>query len=105
MKDAVLGGRYDLSLAFVSPKESQTLNKKHRGKNKPANVLSFPLSATSGEIIICLTEARKDAPKFDEMPRAFVAHLFIHACLHLKGMKHGSTMEKKERQYLKKFGF
>lgn len=105
MKEAVLGNAYELSLAFVSSNRSRTLNHLHRGKDTPANVLSFPLSPRSGEIIIDLKQAEKDAPQFDRSTRAFVAHLFIHGALHLKGFAHGSTMRKKEHAYCARFGF
>lgn len=105
IKDAVLGKHYELSLASVNSKTSQRLNKTHRGKDKPTNVLSFPLSKNSGEIIFDLRQAAKDAPSFGVDPRAFIARLFIHACLHLKGFSHGGTMERKERDYCARFGF
>lgn len=103
VKDAVLGKDYTLSLAFVSPAESKKLNKKYRKKEKPANVLSFPLEKKSGEIIICPAEATKQAPSFDLSPARFVALLFIHGLFHLKGERHGSTMEKHERAIQKRF--
>lgn len=103
VKDHTLGREYDLSLAFVSENESKNMNKRYRGKNKPANVLSFPFSKKSGEIIICLKEARRDAPRFSMSYLSFVSLLFIHGLLHLKGMKHSSKMERKEKEILKKF--
>jgi|SRR3989344_1995622 len=103
LKKAVLGERYSLSLVFVSDARSAALNRKHRGKGEPANVLSFPLSADEGEIFISLATARKDAPRFAMPPRRFVVFLFIHGILHLKGFRHGGTMENKEKQLLKKY--
>lgn len=103
LKNAVLGKKYQLSVAFVGNKESQKLNKKYRGKNKPTNILSFPLSKTEGEIIICLAEARKDARNFDRTYMEFIPFLFIHGLFHLKGMSHGSTMEKREAEVRRKF--
>lgn len=101
-KNLTLGEKYDLSLVFVSESESKSLNKKYRGKDKPANVLSFPLSKNAGEMVICLKEARRDAPRFNMGYPSFVALLFIHGLLHLKGMRHGSKMEGKEKEILKK---
>ena len=72
----------------------------YRGKNKPANVLSFPLSNKSGEIFIDLVTAQKDAKKFEMPFQKFVAYLFIHGLLHLKEMKHGATMEQAEKKLL-----
>lgn len=104
LKKEVLGKSYDLSVAFVSSAESRCLNKIYRGKNKPANILSFPLGKNEGEIVICPEEARKDAPKFDLNYKTFLSFLFIHGLFHLEGFAHGSTMEKKETVVRKKFG-
>lgn len=104
MKEAILGPRYELSVASVGSSVSRRLNRVHRGKDKPANVLSFPLSKHSGEILLDLAQARKDASLFAMSPRAFLGRLFIHGALHLKGFAHGGIMEKKERTYAAQFG-
>lgn len=76
---------------------------KTKGKRVASNVLAFPLSKTSGEILLCRETARKEAPLFGMSERTFIAFLFIHACLHLKGYRHGGTMEREERRIMKKF--
>ena len=101
LKEEVFGKKYALSLVFVSDARARELNKKHRGKNEPANVLSFPLSSKEGEICIAPGKAKTDAPIFKMPYRRFVFFLFIHALLHLKGFRHGGTMEKKEAQLLR----
>lgn len=93
----VLGPKYDLSVVLLLEPEMRR-HMKHRyekisGK-KTSNVLSFPLSKTSGEILIC-PEAAKPYT---------LAYLFIHGCLHLKGKKHSDTMEREEDRLLKKYG-
>jgi rRNA maturation RNase YbeY len=104
MKDAVLGPDYDLSLVFVTDKESQKLNQEHRGKSYIPNVLSFELDKTSGEVFINPSEARRQAPSFDKTYSKFIGFLFIHALCHLKGMKHGSRMERTEKEFRESFG-
>ncbi len=101
LKEEVLGKGYSLSLVFINDARARELNRKHRGKNEPANVLSFPLSQTEGEIFIAPGKAKADAPVFDMPYRRFTFFLFIHALLHLKGLAHGSTMEKQEAQLLR----
>lgn len=103
IKDAVLGTSYELSLVFIGDIRSRTLNRTHRSKDKPTNVLSFPLSSTSGEIFINPNLARKQAHLFDMTPETFIGKLLIHGMLHLKGYEHGSTMERIEAQFVKKF--
>jgi rRNA maturation RNase YbeY len=103
IKREVLGEKYNVSLVFVGSKRSQALNKKYRGKNKPANVLTFPFSKTEGEIFIDTSTAKRDAKDFDMKPAQFIGHLFIHGLLHLKGLKHGKKMEEKEEKLSQKF--
>lgn len=103
LKDAILGPEYSLSVALVTPKQSHKLNKQHRSKDKPTNVLSFPYEKHSGELVLDVETSKKDAPNFDMTPSKFLLFLVIHGMLHLKGFDHGSTMEKEERKFLKKF--
>lgn len=63
MAEKVLGKTYDLSLTIIDPAEIQRLNATYRDKNKPTDILSFPLSENSGEIFLCLSEAKKRSPK------------------------------------------
>ena len=85
----ILGADYDLSLVFCGSTLARKLNKEKRNKDKSANILSFPLSQTSGEIFIKLPETDFS-----------VEHLFIHGLLHLKGLSHGSKMETEEKRFL-----
>jgi probable rRNA maturation factor len=104
MKNAVLGKKYDLSLVFIGSARSRKMNRKFRGKDKPANILSFPLSEESGEIFIDLSRLEKESRIFEETPKQFLTHLFVHGLYHLKGMEHGDAMETAEVKTRKKFG-
>lgn len=95
---------WDISLVFVSPQKAQALNKQLRGAAYVPNVLSYALGARSGEIIICIAEAEKQASSYGMDARNFVLYLFIHGLLHLKGWAHGGTMERCERKILAQFG-
>jgi len=103
IKNTVLGPKYELSLVFIGSTLSRRLNREHRGKDKPANVLSFPLTKTTGEIFIDLNHAKKQSPLFETTPEKFIGLLFIHGLHHLKGMEHGSRMEEGEEQIRKKY--
>lgn len=105
IKDAMLGKRYELSILFATPATSKRLNKSLRGKNKSTNVLSFELSKTSGELVLDLTQIKKEVPEFLIPYRDLVGWLFVHGLLHLKGMDHGDIMDKSEKKFCKKFGF
>lgn len=103
MKEYVLGKNYELSLVFVSDKKSQELNKIYRNKNKPANILSFPLEKNEGEIFINLKKCKETSKEFDRKIDNFIAFLFIHGLTHLKGFEHSSKMESEEEIVRKKF--
>jgi len=103
IKNETLGASYVLSVAIVSAVEIQKLNLTYRNINKPTDILSFPLSETEGEIYICIDETKKEAVKFDRSYENFLAFIFIHGCVHLKGHDHGSTMEGIEIEIRKQF--
>lgn len=103
IKQAILGAKYDLSLAFVGERRAASLNQAYRNKTYSPNVLSFPLTEKAGEIFICPNVAKKEASKYDLTPDGYIAYLFIHGCLHLKGYDHSEAMDKLERKYLKAF--
>lgn len=103
IKDSILGKKYSLSLIFVGSTRAATLNKQYRKKSYTPNVLSFPLDDTNGEIYICPLIAKKEAAKFNLSTRGYIAFLFIHGLLHLKGHDHSDTMDTQEQKYLKKF--
>jgi len=97
----ILGKRYDLSIVFIGHKKSRTLNRTFRQKDKPTNVLAFPLNEEVGEIFIDLDTSKKTAKEFDQQYIFHLSYLLIHACLHLKGYDHGSTMEREEDRLIK----
>lgn len=104
MKNAALGKNYELSLVFIGERRSRNLNIAYRNKHKSGNVLSFPLDKKTGEIFICPARSRREAKNFDRSYENFIAFLFIHGLLHLKGMDHGSTMERAEEKIRAQFG-
>lgn len=104
MKDKILGKNYNLSVAFVPKSESKKLNKIYRNKDYPTDILAFPLNKKEGEIVINLDVAKKKAEEFGKSEKFYLNFLFIHGLLHLKGMDHGSTMERKEQALLRFFG-
>lgn len=103
IKESLLGKKYSVSLVFIGDNLSQKLNRAYRNKNKPTNVLSFSLSKKEGEIFINVSKSRSEAKKSGEKISSYIAFLFIHGLLHLKGMEHGSRMEAEELRTLKKF--
>ena len=103
MKDVVLGKDYSLSLVFIGETKSRKLNFSYRKVNKPTNVLSFPIDKKIGEIFITPSVVKKQTKLFERKYDNLIAFLFIHGLLHLKGIEHGSTMERAETKLCKKF--
>lgn len=100
--DDILTGDGEISVAFVEPSVSKKLNRTLRGKDYPANILTFPFSKNSGEIIMCPKEAKRMAPEFGLTFKNMLILLFIHGLLHLKGVPHGATMDRLEARLLKR---
>ncbi len=105
MKDDILGKKYSLSIAYVSEEKSREINKKYRKKDKPTNVLSFPLHKNEGEIILCPAVIKREAKIFGKNFGQYLGFLVIHGLLHLKGMRHGKKMEEAEKKYLSRTKF
>ena len=109
IQNVALGKDYSLSLVFIGEKLSARLNRSYRGKNKPTNILSFPLDkktknrAGKGEIFITFPLVKKEAKLFGRKPENFIVFLFIHGLMHLKGMEHGSTMDRAEAKLHRQF--
>ena len=103
----------------------EALNAAYRGKNKPTNVLSFPMfeaelleplaTADGGEVLlgdvvlakgVCETEAADKGVPVEE----HAAHLVVHGTLHLLGYDHetsdedADSMEDVERKALAALG-
>jgi rRNA maturation RNase YbeY len=100
-KNLVLGRDFDLSVAYVSRKVMQRINTEQRSKDAPTDILSFSLSKTSGEILICLPEVVTHAKAWEMKPQSYLDYLFIHGLLHIKGHDHGRIMERLEQKYTK----
>ena len=100
--DAILPG-WEISLVFLGEVRAQQLNKALRNKDYVPNVLSYESGKKGGEIIICLQVAKREAKEYGMSYSQFVAYLFIHGLLHLKGYPHGTTMDKHERAHMARF--
>lgn len=107
----ILGQQAEVSLVFVGPTKAKSLNTTYRKKTYTPNVLTFPADMTlqprpaknSGEIFITPIVAKKNAKEWSLSYPQTIGYLFIHACLHLAGLKHGATMEKREYALMQKF--
>lgn len=106
----------DVTLRLVDATESQDLNRRYRGKDKPTNVLSFPYDAEGlevpilGDVVICAEVVEHEAAEQNKELRAHWAHMVVHGCLHLLGYDHqndrdAEEMESREIRLLAELGF
>jgi len=110
-----------VTLRIVDTDESQALNKEFRGKDKPTNVLSFPMempdefalaleSKLLGDIVICADIVVRESEQQNKTTEAHWAHMLTHGMLHLQGYDHindndAEEMEALEIKILKQSGF
>ena len=99
----ILPQGYQLSLVLCGDTLSRRMNRTYRKKDYVPNVLSFPLAKKEGEIFLNVRKAEKEARRFGTTLRARMTLLFVHGCLHLIGVKHGSNMEQREEKMVRKF--
>ena len=102
-----------LSLTLVGDEAMRELNRAHRGKDAPTDVLSFPLldpdhvsgeeERMLGDVVISVDTARRQAADYDAPLQRELERLLIHGILHVLGHDHmepaeRATMEAEERR-------
>lgn len=102
---AIFPKDYTLSLVICADTLAQRMNRLYRKKSYSPNVLSFPLQKNEGEIFLNIRKGAREARKMGMSTEKRLAHLFIHACFHLKGYDHSDKMDALENQVLRKFGY
>jgi probable rRNA maturation factor len=78
------------TVVLTSDREVKRLNARHRGRNKPTNVLSFEATGPGmpGEILLAAGVVAREASAAGKRPADHLAHLVIHGLLHLAGHEH-----------------
>lgn len=99
---AILGKSKYISIVFIRQDKMKRLNKKFRSKNHSTDILSFPLQS-GGEVFLSINDVRKKAKLFKIRSADYLPYLLIHGLLHLKGYRHGSKMDDKEKTFCKLF--
>ncbi|PIS29279.1 rRNA maturation RNase YbeY [Candidatus Saganbacteria bacterium CG08_land_8_20_14_0_20_45_16] len=92
-----------INLVLVGDQEIQRLNKEFRGKDKPTDVLAFPMGEDGivGDIAISTETAKRNALLFGVGYKAEMTRLVVHGALHLCGYRHGPRMRDAEKTYQK----
>jgi len=81
----------ELSVALSNNEQVQALNRDYRGKDKPTNVLSFPVAVPApllGDIVLALETVQREAKEKSISFEDHLSHLVIHGFLHLQGYDH-----------------
>lgn len=74
------------TVVLAADRTVHRLNARHRGRNKPTNVLTY--AAPAPEILLALGVVRREAAKAKRRPAHHLAHLVVHGALHLAGHDH-----------------
>ena len=95
----------ELSLRIVDAAESQALNRRFRGEDRPTNVLAFPAELPPelelpllGDVVICREVVAAEAAAQGKPAEAHWAHMVIHGTLHLLGYDHQEPAEAAEME-------
>lgn len=113
----------EVSVTLVSDSEIHELNLQYRGKDRPTDVLSFPLGEDGvydinnetgaillGDIVISMETATRQAEEYGHTLEREVGFLTVHSMLHLLGYDHetspldAANMHEREEAILKKLG-
>jgi probable rRNA maturation factor len=107
----------EVSILLTNDQEIQELNKIHRNKDKPTNVLSFPMNLdykydifakdVLGDMVFSFDTIEKEAKEQNKPFMNHFTHLLVHGALHLLGYDHvddeqAELMEKLEVEILEK---
>jgi probable rRNA maturation factor len=119
-----------LSLTLVRDRAMRELNREHRGKDAPTDVLSFPIFGPDafdrsgrtrplaraggpermlGDVVVSVDTAARQAADYDAPLEREVQRLLIHGVLHLAGHDHlepdeRRVMEAEERRLAEAIG-
>lgn len=121
---AAIRALVEVSVRFTSDEEVRSLNATYRGKDKPTNVLSFPMVQADlleavdlgddgetllGDIVLAHDVCMREAGEKNITVATHATHLIVHGTLHLLGYDHiddaeAEAMEAIEREALASLG-
>jgi probable rRNA maturation factor len=102
------GAQVEVSVRLTNDEEVQRLNRDYRGKDKPTNILSFPMHAPDalrgwlaaddvdlllGDLALAHETILREAAEKGISAEDHVTHLLVHGTLHLLGHDHQSDGE------------
>ena len=115
----------EISVSFIDNEAIHKLNLQYREKDKPTDVLSFPIwekgelgdgsafdghAVTLGDIIISAEQAKAQSEEYGHSLEREICFLAVHSVLHLLGYDHETSeederyMKQKQENVLEKIG-
>jgi probable rRNA maturation factor len=100
----------ELSLLFVNDLQIQVLNRRYLRRDKPTNVLAFPMRRGEfstlhphllGDLVISVETAKRQSNRFGLDEMEMVILLMVHGVLHLIGYEHEGTKKGAREMTLK----
>lgn len=99
------------TILLADDRTVRRLNARDRGRDRPTNVLTYdpPAPGLPGQIVLALGVLRAEAAAARRRPAHHLAHLIVHAALHLAGHDHAHAgparrMEMTEARLLARIG-
>jgi probable rRNA maturation factor len=100
----------EISLLFVNDLQIQALNRRYLCRDKPTNVLAFPMRKGEfsalhphllGDLVISMETAKRQSNRFGLDDMEMVILLMVHGVLHLIGYEHEGTKKGAREMTLK----
>ena len=87
-----------ISVTFLGRDSMRRLNARHKGRDRPTDVLAFALSGPGAEVIgdvyVCAWVARREARARGIPLREELVRLVVHGTLHVLGREHPEGPER-----------
>ena len=101
LKKVKLSSNNEISISFLltSNSEIKLLNQRYRNKNKPTNVLSFPMNEQIenknylGDVVIACEKIIDESSEQNINKYEYLSKMTIHGVLHLLGYKHDTDSQ------------
>jgi probable rRNA maturation factor len=100
----------ELSLLFVDDLQIQALNRRYLQRDKPTNILAFPMrkgefstlhAQLLGDLVISVETAKRQSNRFGLDEMGMIILLMVHGVLHLMGYEHEGTKKGAQEMALK----
>ena len=100
----------ELGILFVGDAQIQDLNRRYLRRDKPTNVIAFPMQEGEfsglhpgllGDLVVSVETARRQSRGFGLSERGMITLLLTHGILHLLGYEHEKSKKKAREMALK----